>query len=203
MPKILIPTPLRQYAGNRSEVDLGGSTVAELLEALARQHGELRRHLYSDQGKLRSFINIYVNDEDIRQLDKEATQVRDGDTISIIPSIAGGADAPPGHVAPSGGAHTAAGPMSTPGVIIAAVSKVPFGVSYEHSAAVNGPSSGASFGISLSEKLRMSEHPGRHASATRAKPDSRAMRPPYPWRAKNVKYSGALSSSRRLDRNDC
>ncbi len=94
MPKILIPTPLRQYAGNRSEVDLDGSTVGELLDALSKEHGELRRHLYSDQGKLRSFVNVYVNDEDIRHLDREATRVAGGDTVSIVPSIAGGATAP-------------------------------------------------------------------------------------------------------------
>ena len=94
MPKILIPTPLRQYAGNRSEVDLEGSTVGELLDALSKEHDGLRRHLYSDQGKLRSFVNVYVNDEDIRHLDKEATRVAGGDTVSIVPSIAGGATAP-------------------------------------------------------------------------------------------------------------
>ncbi len=94
MPKILIPTPLRQYAGNRSELELDGSTVGELLDALSKQHGELRRHLYSGEGKLRSFVNVYVNDEDIRHLQKEATQVGAGDTISIVPSIAGGATAP-------------------------------------------------------------------------------------------------------------
>ena len=94
MPKILIPTPLRQYAGNQSEVELSGATVGELLDALSRQHGELRRHLYSDQGKLRSFVNVYVNDEDIRHLAKEATPVGAEDTVSIVPSIAGGATAP-------------------------------------------------------------------------------------------------------------
>jgi sulfur-carrier protein adenylyltransferase/sulfurtransferase len=94
MPKILIPTPLRQYAGNQSAVDLGGETVGELLGALAEAHAELRRHLYSNEGKLRSFVNVYVNDEDIRHLDKEATRVGAGDTVSIVPSIAGGATAP-------------------------------------------------------------------------------------------------------------
>ncbi len=63
MPRILIPAPLRQYAGNRSEVELDGGTVAELLGALSQQHGELRHHVYSGEGKLRSVVNIYVNDE--------------------------------------------------------------------------------------------------------------------------------------------
>jgi len=87
MPKILIPTPLRQYADNQSEIELTGTTVGELLDALSRQHGELRRHLYSDAGKLRSFVNIYVNDEDIRHLEREATPVGATDTVSIVPSI--------------------------------------------------------------------------------------------------------------------
>lgn len=91
MAKVLIPTPLRQYAGKNDSVDLNGATVGDLLNSLTGQYGELRRHLYNDEGKLRSFVNVYVNDEDIRFLDKEATAVKDGDTISIVPSIAGGA----------------------------------------------------------------------------------------------------------------
>jgi molybdopterin/thiamine biosynthesis adenylyltransferase/rhodanese-related sulfurtransferase/molybdopterin converting factor small subunit len=94
MPRILIPTPLRQYAGNRQAVELSGGTVGELLGALAREHDELRRHLYTAEGKLRSFVNVYVNDEDIRHLEREATPVGEDDTVSIVPSIAGGAAAP-------------------------------------------------------------------------------------------------------------
>ncbi|HEX8984464.1 MAG TPA: MoaD/ThiS family protein [Bryobacteraceae bacterium] len=90
MARILIPTPLRQYAGNKDAVDLNGATVGELLGSLTRQYDELRRHLYTGEGKLRSFVNIYVNDEDIRHLQKEATRVAEADTISIVPSIAGG-----------------------------------------------------------------------------------------------------------------
>jgi adenylyltransferase/sulfurtransferase len=90
MPQILIPTPLRQYAGNRDSVQLNGNTVGELLGALTAEYDELRKHLYTGEGKLRSFVNIYVNDEDIRHLEKEATRVADTDTISIVPSIAGG-----------------------------------------------------------------------------------------------------------------
>jgi molybdopterin/thiamine biosynthesis adenylyltransferase/rhodanese-related sulfurtransferase/molybdopterin converting factor small subunit len=97
MPKILIPTPLRQYVGNQSAVEFGGGTVGELLDALANAHGELRRHLYTGEGKLRSFVNVYVNDEDIRHLEREATRVGESDTISIVPSIAGGATAPAGN----------------------------------------------------------------------------------------------------------
>src|ERR1700677_4574032 len=90
MAKILIPTPLRQFADKQDSVQLAGSTVGEVLKSLTGQYSELRRHLYNDEGKLRSFVNVYVNDEDIRYLSKEATPVADGDTVSIVPSIAGG-----------------------------------------------------------------------------------------------------------------
>src|SRR6266568_4969694 len=90
MPKILIPTPLRQYTGKQDTVQVKGATVGEALSELTSQHQDLRRNLYNDEGKLRSFVNVYLNDEDIRYLSKEATPVKDGDTISIVPSIAGG-----------------------------------------------------------------------------------------------------------------
>src|SRR5882672_9452103 len=90
MPKILIPTPLRQYTGKQDTVQVKGGTVGEALTALTTQHQDLRRNIYNDEGKLRSFVNVYLNDEDIRYLSKEATPVKEGDTISIVPSIAGG-----------------------------------------------------------------------------------------------------------------
>ncbi|MBV8819711.1 MAG: ThiF family adenylyltransferase, partial [Acidobacteriaceae bacterium] len=90
MAKVLIPTPLRQYAGQKDSVDLNGGTVREVLDALTAEYSDLRRHLYNDAGKLRSFVNVYVNDEDIRYLEKDATPIKDGDTVSIVPSIAGG-----------------------------------------------------------------------------------------------------------------
>src|SRR5437660_6958249 len=90
MPKILIPTPLRQYTGKQDTVQVKGATVGEALADLTGQHQDLRRNIYNDEGKLRSFVNVYLNDEDIRYLSKEATPVKDGDTISIVPSIAGG-----------------------------------------------------------------------------------------------------------------
>ena len=90
MAKILIPTPLRQYADKHDSVELPGSTVAEALNALTGKYGDLRRHLYNDEGKLRSFVNVYVNDEDIRYLQKDKTPLKDSDTVSIVPSIAGG-----------------------------------------------------------------------------------------------------------------
>lgn len=90
MPKILIPTPLRQFADKQEAVELPGATVGDVLTALTGQYGDLRKHLYNDEGKLRSFVNVYVNDEDIRYSGKDKTPVKDNDTISIVPSIAGG-----------------------------------------------------------------------------------------------------------------
>jgi adenylyltransferase/sulfurtransferase len=88
--KILVPTPLRQYAGKQSAVDVPAATVGEALNALTSAYPDLRRHLYSDEGKLRAFVNVYLNDDDVRYLQNEQTPVKDGDTLSIIPSIAGG-----------------------------------------------------------------------------------------------------------------
>ena len=90
MSKVHIPTPLRQYVGKQASVDVQGKTVAEAMAALVARHPDLRRHLYTEEGKLRSFVNLYVNDEDIRYLQKEATALNDSDNISIVPSIAGG-----------------------------------------------------------------------------------------------------------------
>jgi molybdopterin converting factor small subunit len=90
MPKIHIPTPLRQYAGKQAAIDVQAGTVADALSGLVAQHPDLRRHLYTEDGKLRAFVNVYLNDEDIRYLQKEATSVAESDTISIVPSIAGG-----------------------------------------------------------------------------------------------------------------
>jgi len=90
MSKIHIPTPLRQYVGKQSTVEVNGATVAEAMDALVARHPEVKRHLYTEDGKLRAFVNLYLNDEDIRYLQKEATAVKDGDNISIVPSIAGG-----------------------------------------------------------------------------------------------------------------
>ena len=90
MPRIIIPTPLRQYAGKNEAIELPAATVGELLARLVTTHADLRRHLYTDDGKLRSFVNVYLNDEDIRYLQKENTPVKESDVVSIVPSIAGG-----------------------------------------------------------------------------------------------------------------
>jgi molybdopterin converting factor small subunit len=90
MAKILIPTPLRQFAEKQDSVELPGATVGEVLGALTAKFPDLKKHLYSDEGKLRSFVNVYLNDEDIRYMNKEATPAAPADTLSIVPSIAGG-----------------------------------------------------------------------------------------------------------------
>ena len=88
--KILIPTPLRPYTGKQSSADVGGQTVGEALSNLVSQHPDLRRHLFGEDGKLRAFVNVYLNDDDVRYLSNEATPVKDSDTITIVPSVAGG-----------------------------------------------------------------------------------------------------------------
>jgi len=90
MAKIHIPTPLRQYADKHATVEVNAGTVGEALTGLGSKHPDLRRHLYTDEGKLRAFVNVYLNDEDIRYLQKEGTALKDNDSISIVPSIAGG-----------------------------------------------------------------------------------------------------------------
>src|SRR5262245_45974317 len=91
--KILIPTPLRAYTGKQDTVEVQGQTIAEALGELTSQFGDLRPHLFNDQGRLRSFVNVYVNDEDIRYLQRDATVLRPGDVVSIVPSVAGGVEA--------------------------------------------------------------------------------------------------------------
>ena len=88
--KVHIPTPLRQYAEKKDVIEVAGRTVGEGLGALTSRYPDLRRHLYTDEGKLRAFVNVYLNDDDIRYLKQESTPVQDGDTLSIVPSIAGG-----------------------------------------------------------------------------------------------------------------
>ena len=88
--RVLIPTPLRGYAGEQDVVQAAGNTVGEILEDLTAQYTDLRKHLYSEDGHLRRFVNVYLNEDDIRYLQKEDTPVSDGDTISIVPSVAGG-----------------------------------------------------------------------------------------------------------------
>ena len=90
MAKILIPTPLRQFTGGADTIEASGATVGELLAALTTNHPDIKKNLFNDEGKLRSFVNVYLNDEDIRYIGREAAAVAEGDTLSIVPSIAGG-----------------------------------------------------------------------------------------------------------------
>jgi len=88
--KVMIPTPLRPYTENRDSVEVEGQTIDEILSNLTGKYPQLKRHLFAEDGRLRNFVNIYVNDEDIRYLDRENTKVKEGDIVSIIPAIAGG-----------------------------------------------------------------------------------------------------------------
>ena len=85
-----IPTPLRPFASKQSSVEFHAATVGEALKKLTTTYGDLQKHLYTEEGRIRSFVTVYVNDEDIRYLQKESTPIKDGDVISIVPSIAGG-----------------------------------------------------------------------------------------------------------------
>jgi adenylyltransferase/sulfurtransferase len=87
---INIPTPLRPFTDKKESVEVHGATVGELLADLTTRYEGLRKHLYADNGKLRNFVNVYLNDEDIRYLQREQTPVKSGDTLSIVPSVAGG-----------------------------------------------------------------------------------------------------------------
>ena len=92
---IFIPTPLRPYAAGKDAVEINAATIADALEGLTEAHPDLRKHLFTEEGKLRAFVNLYFNDEDVRYLPaKERTEVSATDTLSIIPSIAGGLAVP-------------------------------------------------------------------------------------------------------------
>ena len=106
MNTINIPTPLRPFTDKKESVEVSGATVGELLADLTKKHEGLRKHLYADDGRLRNFVNVYLNDEDIRYLQREQTPVKPGDSLSIVPSVAGGA--PTSTEAPAGRSTAAA-----------------------------------------------------------------------------------------------
>jgi molybdopterin converting factor small subunit len=90
--RVQIPTPLRQFTAGASSVTVEGClTVDEALAQLSHRYPDVRRHLFSDGGELRHFVNVYVNEDNIRDLNGPATAVASGDTLIIVPSIAGGA----------------------------------------------------------------------------------------------------------------
>ena len=90
MTTIRIPTPLRPYTNSQAEVPVSGATVGAVLADLTSQYPNLRQHLYNDTGELRAFVNVFLNDEDIRHIQGADTPVADRDRLMIVPSIAGG-----------------------------------------------------------------------------------------------------------------
>jgi sulfur-carrier protein len=90
MIKVRIPTPLRPMTGGKSELEIAGNTVSEIIDNLSSAHPGIKERVYDEQGEVRRFINIYVNEEDIRFLTGKDTPLKDGDEVSIIPAIAGG-----------------------------------------------------------------------------------------------------------------
>jgi len=88
--RIIIPAALRQYAENRDSVNLSGQNIGELLDNLMQKFPNMKKHLFSEDGQIRNFVNVYVNDDDIRYLENSQTQLKEGDVISLIPSVAGG-----------------------------------------------------------------------------------------------------------------
>ena len=108
---VQIPTPLRPFTGGRDEIPVRSRSVRAALDEVVEAHPDLQPHLYDERGELRNFVNAFVNDRDIRELEGRETPVRDGDRITIVPSIAGGADRADGN--PDVGAATA--PARAPG----------------------------------------------------------------------------------------
>jgi adenylyltransferase/sulfurtransferase len=113
---IEIPTALRGFAGNRDTVQLEGQTVGELLEQLGQSYPQMKKHIFDDAGKLRNFVNVYVNDDDIKHLQKEQTKVGPSDVVSIIPAVAGGCNprstAAGGNSPPAGAGSSPAAPAN-------------------------------------------------------------------------------------------
>ena len=88
--RVRVPTPLRKLTGEKGEIEAKGVDISELIEDIEKRYPGLKDRIYDDTGEIRRFINIYVNEEDIRFIDGKKTKVADGDEVSIIPAIAGG-----------------------------------------------------------------------------------------------------------------
>ena len=88
--RVQIPTPMRQHTEGQATVEIAGGTVKEVLDTLVAKYPGVKARLYDQGDKVRQFINVYLNDEDIRYLDSVQTAVKDGDELSIIPAVAGG-----------------------------------------------------------------------------------------------------------------
>ena len=87
---VQIPVALRAYADNKDSIELAGATVAQVVGTLGQNYPKLKPHLFNDKGALRNFVNVYLNDEDIRYLKRTDTPVTDGDVLTIVPAVAGG-----------------------------------------------------------------------------------------------------------------
>ena len=87
---VRIPTPLRKFTGDQAEVEIEGATVGEVIDNLEAQHSGIKERMVDDDGSIRRFVNVYVNEEDIRFLDGPGTELKDGDQVTIVPAIAGG-----------------------------------------------------------------------------------------------------------------
>lgn len=88
--RVRIPTPLRKLTGEKGEIEAKGGDISELIEDIEKRHPGLKERIYDETGEIRRFINIYVNEEDIRFINGKKTTLKDGDEVSIIPAIAGG-----------------------------------------------------------------------------------------------------------------
>ena len=90
MTELRIPTPLRQYTDGAKQIEVQSDTVGQAVEHLAQTYPALKKHLFTDEGELRTFVNLFLNNEDIRFLQGLQTPLKNGDTLMIVPSIAGG-----------------------------------------------------------------------------------------------------------------
>lgn len=90
MATIIIPTPLRKFTNNTAKLQIGGGTIEDSIRELTSNFPDLKKHLLDDKGQIRSFVNIFVGDQDIRDLEQEKTTVKEDSVVSIIPAIAGG-----------------------------------------------------------------------------------------------------------------
>jgi molybdopterin synthase sulfur carrier subunit len=90
MATVIIPTPLRKFTGNTAKLQVGGATIEESFKILSTDFPDLKKHLFDEQGNIRSFVNIFVGDDDIRDLQHEKTILSNDAVVSIVPAIAGG-----------------------------------------------------------------------------------------------------------------
>jgi len=90
MATVLIPSALRRFSDGQAKVEIPGQTIKEVLDTLVQKYPDLHRHLIDERGRTRSFVNVFLGEEDVRHLKQESTPVQEGDTVSIVPAVAGG-----------------------------------------------------------------------------------------------------------------